>query len=187
MSKQSESEVTRSKAAGAYARLIQLEKAVSVALLVTILIVTFGQVIARFVLHSPFFWTEELARYSYVWLSFVASIFVIAERSHIAIQLFEQRLSSLTRLVVNCFSTLAVIVACLMITTGAYDWLLATSQGRSAALGIPTNLLYGVVFAAFVGMGVHSLIVLVQLFQEHRKGDDATGRSTRAAIGETGL
>lgn len=173
----------------AYLVLVEIEKAVAVILLLAILILTFGQVVARFLFHSPFFWTEELARFSYVWLSFIASVFVVAERSHIAIQLFENRLPRRIRLIVNCFSVVAVIVVCLMISIGSFHWLSETAQGRSSALGIPTGVLYGVVSISFVAMALHSVVVIAQIIRADRRERTQSDeqRRIRMSIGETAL
>jgi TRAP-type C4-dicarboxylate transport system permease small subunit len=39
-------------------------------------------VIARYVFNAPPFWTEELARFCLIWLTFVGAVVVHAERSH---------------------------------------------------------------------------------------------------------
>jgi TRAP-type C4-dicarboxylate transport system permease small subunit len=165
-------------------RLVQFEQVVAVILLVLVLGLTFLQVVARFVFNAPFFWTEELARYSYVWLSFVAAVFVMAEQSHIAIRMFEGILSRRLRLAVNAFAMAAVVVACFTLAIGSFGWLTSNTGGHSAALNIPTVVFYGVVYVSFVAMGLHTSISLAQLLQRYRSGADL--RSV-GKLGETGL
>lgn len=156
----------RSAAGGASALLVGTERAVAVALLVVILVVTFAQVVARFVFDSPFFWTEELARYCYVWLSFVGAVVVTASRTHIAVELFEQRLGRLPRLLLNCFALVAVIATCAVLTVGSWTALLEL-PGSSPALGIPTVVLYGVVYGSFIAMALHAVANLVHIVRSH--------------------
>lgn len=148
-----------------------MERAIAVVLLLVILVVTFAQVVARFVFGSPFFWTEELARYCYVWLSFVGAVVVTANRTHIAVELFEQRLGRVPRLVLNCFGLVAVIATCAVLTIGGWTALLELT-GSSPALGIPTVVLYGVVYGSFIAMALHAAANLVALIRTH----DASSR-----------
>lgn len=169
---------------GFLGRLIKFEQALAVLLLVPVLGLTFLQVVARFVFNAPFFWTEELARYGYVWLCFVAAVFVMAEQSHIAIRLFEGVLSRSLRLTVNAFAMAAVMVACFTLAIGSLGWLISNSGGHSAALNIPTVVFYGVVYVSFVAMGLHTSLNLVQLLQRYRSGADLL---SVGKLGETGL
>lgn len=146
-----------------------LERLAAVGLLVVILTATFAQVVARFVFDSPFFWTEELARYCYVWLSFLGAVVVTASRTHIAVELFEQRLGRLPRLVLNCFGLVAVIVTCAALAIGSWTALLGLT-GSSPALGIPTVVLYGVVYGSFVAMALHAAANLVDIIRSHDAG-----------------
>lgn len=151
---------------------LAVERWTAVALLVLIVILTFAQVIARFVFHSPFFWTEELARYSYVWLSFIASMAVMNTRSHITVELFDSRLSRLGRLIVNCIGYAAVVIAGVLLAVGSLSTVIDRSAGHSPALGIPTSLLYGVVYLAVVVMALHALGAIGRLVADFRAGRD---------------
>lgn len=51
------------------------------------------QIVTRYVFDSPSEWTEEVMRYTYVWIVFLGSSAAIADRSHVAINLFKDALS----------------------------------------------------------------------------------------------
>jgi TRAP-type C4-dicarboxylate transport system permease small subunit len=156
----------------AYDVLVAAEKWAGVLLLLVILVATFGQVVARFVFDSPFFWTEELARYCYVWLSFVGSVYVMSNRSHIVVEVGEEKLGRLPRLALNLFGLGGVVVASLMLAFGSTESLIELSHGASPALGIPTWVFYGVVYVSFIGIAFHAVGGMVRLVLDHRAGDD---------------
>ncbi len=54
-------------------------------LFATLVIVVTWQVVSRLVLNSPSTWSEELAKYCFVWLSLIAAALVFGERGHIAV------------------------------------------------------------------------------------------------------
>jgi TRAP-type transport system small permease protein len=141
--------------------LVAVEKATSVLLLLAVLGLVFAQVIARYVFKAPFFWSDELARYSYVWLSFVAAIFVTAERSHIEIDLLGRVLGPRGNRIVAIAASGLVIVTCLVMVVGSWDWLMTTVRPKSPALRMPMVGLYGVVVFAFGLMAFHKAVELV--------------------------
>lgn len=143
--------------------LVTLEQVASVLLLVTILSLVFGQVIARYVFQSPWFWSDELARYAYVWLSFVSAIFVAARHGHIRIDLINRFLGRRGRLAVEGFAGLVVVATCLFLVHGSWDWLMTNVRPRSPALRLPMVWLYGVVWVAFLTMALHTLVDLIRL------------------------
>lgn len=67
--------------------------AAATAILFTIMVVAVvWQVFTREVTQSPAAWTEELAKYIFVWTSLVGATLVFAERGHIAVTFVVERL-----------------------------------------------------------------------------------------------
>jgi TRAP-type transport system small permease protein len=65
-----------------------IDKAVDVsamALLVSMVIVVFAQVFFRYVVKSAPAWTEEFARYNFVWLVFLGAVAVFRRKAHIVV------------------------------------------------------------------------------------------------------
>jgi len=143
--------------------LVTLEQVAGVLLLVTILSLVFGQVIARYVFQSPWFWSDELARYAYVWMSFIAAVFVAAGRGHIRIDLINRFLGPRGQRLVEILASLVVVGTCLFLVHGSWDWLMTNIRPRSPALRMPMVWLYGVVWAAFLAMALHSLVDLIRV------------------------
>jgi TRAP-type C4-dicarboxylate transport system permease small subunit len=137
------------------------EEVVSVILLATILILMFAQVVARYIFQAPFFWSDELARYCYVWMSFVAGAALIARRGHIRINIINDMLGPRGRAAVDHLATLIVIGTCAYFVLGSWNWLLTTARPTSPALRIPQIWIYGVVWSAFAIMALHATINLI--------------------------
>lgn len=57
--------------------------------LMTILI--FSQVVCRYLLHSPLSWSEELARYLFIWLTFCGASVAFYEDTHIKVSYFVEK------------------------------------------------------------------------------------------------
>jgi TRAP-type transport system small permease protein len=142
--------------------LVTLERVASVLLLLAVLSLMSVQVVARYVFNAPFFWTDELARYCYVWLSFVAAVFLTAERDHIGIDLLDRLLSPRILRAVKILAGLIVIAACLLLVIGSWPWLMTTVRPTSSALRMPLVWLYGVVWVSFIMIAFHTAVNLLR-------------------------
>jgi TRAP-type C4-dicarboxylate transport system permease small subunit len=148
------------------ALLRMIERAIDAAAIVTfsgIFLCVIAQVVFRYAFNSPLTWSEELARYLFIWCAFLGWIVASRRHSHLAMTFVVDRLPRAGRL------TLAVLV---QLATLLFAWLLGT---RGLALvrnnwdvenvAVPFNL--GVVYlieplaAALIAM--YALMALASL------------------------
>ncbi len=66
-------------------------------LLFLLLIVVFLQIFTRFVLLKPLMWTEEVARFCFVWLIFLGASINVRKKAHFSLDLFSSQLNSRSR------------------------------------------------------------------------------------------
>jgi TRAP-type C4-dicarboxylate transport system permease small subunit len=155
--------------------LVRAEKAVIVVLMVAILLLVVAQVVMRFVFQRPLFWSDELARYCYVWLSFIAAVAVTAGRTHIRIDVINYYLGPRGQRLVEMLAGLLVIGTCSVLVVGSWQWLMTTVRPVSPALGLPMVFVYGVVWLAFLAMALHSLVNLALFVTDREEPADAGG------------
>ena len=127
-------------------------------LLLTILLLVVGaQIFARYVLNHSLFWSEELARYLFIYLVFLGAAIVLRREGHIQVSFFVEQLSPRLRRAVAVLGDLlllgfAGIVFTQSVRLAAMVWTVPT-----AALLIPWTLVYlGIV----LGMGAMVLVIL---------------------------
>src|SRR6202043_140295 len=63
------------------------ETVVVVVLVAMLTAVTFAQVCARYVLGDPLIWSEEVARYLFVWVSMIGAALALREGGHFGLDL----------------------------------------------------------------------------------------------------
>ncbi len=143
--------------------LILLEEVVSVALLAMVLGLMFAQVVARYVFEAPLFWSDEMGRYCYVWLAFIASAALVGKRAHIRIDLINRALGPRGQMAVEMLSTVIVIGTCLFLVQGSWAWLMTNVRPTSPALRMPLVYLYGVVWVSYGLMALHATLNLFLL------------------------
>ena len=100
------------------------------------------QVAFRYVLNSPLAWSEELARFSFIWMTFIAGYLAARNADHVAITAIQDRLpnlpSKIVKLATNWASSVffGIVAYCCM-----QQWTLLSSQ-TSSALNIPMSYVY---------------------------------------------
>jgi TRAP-type C4-dicarboxylate transport system permease small subunit len=133
--------------------------------------VVFLQFYTRYVLNDSIGWTEEIARYLLIGVTFVGSIMAMRKGSHIAVEallVFAPREVKHWILVVVDF---VVAVFC-----GAMAWygfeLGNKAPGYMVSVDIPKAWMYWAVAAALAGMTVHAALRFVRRLR--REQPDAT-------------
>jgi len=87
----------------------------SVVLFALLVVIVVWQVFSRQVLNSPSAWTEEAARYTFVWVGLFATALVFSERGHIAVDFVVRKLSHGSQKTIAAFVQLAIIFFALVV------------------------------------------------------------------------
>ncbi|WP_086347878.1 TRAP transporter small permease [Candidatus Enterococcus clewellii] len=134
----------------------------SVLLTVMILVVLY-QVFTRTVLNSPNTVTEELVRFGLVWLSMLASAYVVGKRSHLAVTMLSDHLSgSNKRLLEIVVQVLFLVFAAVIMVFGGWKAVTVTMGQISPSLSIPMGYVYLAVPVSGVIMFIYSLLNLLE-------------------------
>ena len=93
----------------------RLNQGFSVALLVLMVIVTFNQVIFRYVLNNSLDWSEEAARYLFVWTCYIGMSFAMHSGSHLEVTVLRGRLGKNSAKYMAAFSCAVTAIFCLVV------------------------------------------------------------------------
>lgn len=154
--------------------IIRVQQVIAFVLIVVVVGATFLQVVARFIFDSPFAWTDELARFGYVWMTFIAAGAVMGLRSHLTVEVGDKKLPTMVKSAMNIFAMLVVIGCCAALASGSLGMLGDRAGGHSTALGLPLSIFYGVVWVSIILIGFHALVNLIQLIIIMLKPGDST-------------
>jgi len=126
-----------------------------IAISVLMVVVTLAQVIFRYVIEAPLPWSEELARYCFVWIVFLGGAIGLSRGVHLGVDLFVNQLPKrlrtglavLTNAMIACFASAVIYASVPVINMNMLQ--------RSPALGVQMSWIY---IAIPVSMG---LIILI--------------------------
>jgi len=82
---------------------------IMVIILTTMVGLVFGNVVARYVFNSAITWAEEVARFLFVWLTFVGASFGLLKGLHLGMDMVVARLKPRTRSVVECVNAVITL------------------------------------------------------------------------------
>lgn len=122
---------------------------VSIALLMGIMVVNVTwQVFSRYVLGDPSSFTDELARYSMIWLGLLGAAYVSGKNGHLAIDILTAKLQGKSLKYLQLFIHGLVIffgISVLIWGGGNLVFISQLLQQKSATLQVPLSWIYGVV------------------------------------------
>lgn len=121
----------------------------SIALLMGIMVVNVTwQVFSRYVLGDPSSFTDELARYSMIWLGLLGAAYVSGKNGHLAIDILTAKVRGKSLKYLQLFIHGLVIffgISVLIWGGGNLVFISHLLQQKSATLQVPLSWIYGVV------------------------------------------
>lgn len=120
-------------------------------------VVVLLQVIFRYVLNFPLFWTEEFARYCLVWSSLLGSAVAVKRGQHIAVNIFMERFPPSLRRGLTIIALISVAVILTIILWGGIQLVAITRAQISPALRVSMSVPYLAVPVGAALMLLHTI------------------------------
>lgn len=102
----------------------------------------FLNVVLRTFFNSGLTWSEELARYLFVYVTYIGAISAMRSNAHLGVDTLLSRVKPKVQMTLYLISqTLIAVIMCILVQ-GAFKMVLQNTQSRTAALNIPYSVLY---------------------------------------------
>jgi len=113
-------------------------------LIIILFLAVILQVINRFIIQASIPWTEELARYCFIWLSFVGIATGVKRGKHMAVDLLKEKCNPRKRQALEFAADLILFIVFLIVIGYGVDTTRQMMEmgGKSAALGIKKAYIY---------------------------------------------
>jgi TRAP-type C4-dicarboxylate transport system permease small subunit len=142
-----------------FTRFVQLVdracQAVVAALVCAIVAVVFAQVIFRYAVVRPLFWGDELARYLFIWISFLGAAVAMGSRLHYGFDYLMEKSPAALRGVVGILTSLLAVGFFLVCLVYGVQSIAVVSAQRSPALQISMAWVYAALPTGSVLMLLH--------------------------------
>jgi TRAP-type C4-dicarboxylate transport system permease small subunit len=125
------------------------------------------QVVSRYILNRPTSWSEELARYLFVWITFLGSAVVIRKRRHVDVSVLTDRLPPRAAWVVYLIADAAMLFLLGTLTWAGIGMAVVAHRQLSAAMDLPMSIAYA---AMPIGTGLMFIFLTTTMAWEWKHG-----------------
>lgn|SRR5699024_7831275 len=149
-----------------------LEEYILVILSIFTVVVIFSQVVLRYIFSSSLPWSEEIARYAFIWMIYVGVSYGVKRQKHLSVDVITMLFNDRGKIIINIISNILFLIFALVITYYGID-IVGRITRESAALEIPMEYVY---LALVVGMILTSIRLIQNIYKDYIKlknnGDD---------------
>lgn len=150
-----------------------LEEFIIIPLIFAMSIIIFVQVIARYVFGNSLTWSEELARYLFIWLVYFSVSFTARRQKHIRIDAainlypkgFRPILEIISEIIVLAFSVFIAVTGVTVFHK------IAWSGQMSPAIGLPMQFVYAAPMVGMALTAIRQLQCILQKIKELSNGE----------------
>ena len=131
----------------------------------------FFQVLSRFILNAPLAWSEETARYIFIWLIYISAALAVKRQEHIRVEIGLILLKGKARKVAYIITDLIFLVFASFLVKDGYKLVeMLTSHGQlSPAVGFSMNYIYAIIpvgYGLMVLRLVQNIILRIKNFNK---------------------
>lgn len=129
-------------------------------------------VIFRYFLNSPLVWSDELAMFSFIWVSFVGGSMALKTHEYATVNLLMDRLKGRLRTILISLGFAIVLVFLVYFLFYAIPWILSQeiSYQKSTAMQLPMVYPYLSVPVGVLFMTIHALDLFLKSLKPNEQG-----------------
>ncbi len=134
-----------------------------VACLVAMVVMVFGNVVLRYAFNSGILVSEEMARYCFIWLTYLGAMIAMRERGHLGVDTLVRRLPRAGKKACLFASESLMLLVNVLFLVGTYKMHGLQVTNISPVVGISMIWVYGIGYLVAVVMGAFNVLVLWRL------------------------
>ncbi|MCT1903604.1 TRAP transporter small permease [Oceanobacillus sojae] len=147
-------------------RIESIFKYIAVFLMGVIIITVTLQIIAREIVYFPVSWTQEVAKYSFIWMSLIGAALGIRNLSHVSIDVAVSKLPASLQKIVQYFIEASIILFMIILLVQSIRFSLSATGQTSPIMGLPM----GTVYVALIVFSVLSIVFAFEKIVKVKKG-----------------
>ncbi len=116
------------------------------------ILITFAQVIFRYILNSALPWAGEITIFFFIWIIFLGAALTLHKGLHIGVDIFTNFLNKKYKKLILIFTNTLIIIFCGLIIAGSIPLVIDNYTQRSPALEIRLTFIYAVIPISMLAM-----------------------------------
>ena len=128
----------------------------------------FAQVVLRYAFDRPLVWSDELARYLFVWCAFLGWIIAARRRSHLAISVLADRCGPHGRALFGLVASTAAFAFAVLLLGYGIQITARNLDIDTVALFFSFGIVYAIVPLAAFAVGIYAVVDAIAAWQQFR-------------------
>ena len=137
-----------------------------------------AQVGARYLFQHPLTWSEELARYLFVYVTYIGAISAMRANAHLGVDTLISRMKPQVQMVMYIVSQTIIAILMIILVWGSEKMVAQNTASRTAALGIPYSVLYFAGIITGVAIAIMAVINIVHALKNPSEISEIVTMST---------
>lgn len=132
--------------------------------------VVLWQVISRFILLNPSRWSEEIARYIMIWITFLAASIGITKKSHLGLTILVNSFKNdKVKLIFSIFQYSCIILFSLVLCVYGFEYALEGRNQTGMSIMMKMSVVYSVIPISGFFMVINSIENIILEIKDYKK------------------
>lgn len=135
----------------------------------------FLQVVFRYVVGNPLFWSEEISRYAFIWVVFIGASIATKRGSHIGVDYFTALLNDRQRYYLGIVVSVLLLFFCATVVASSVPLIESNLTQKSPAVRITMAYIFLAIPVGFSMMFMYTLEALIDVLSFHKSNRTGFG------------
>lgn len=158
-----------------YGGLLKGIKLLLTVLVTALCIVVFGNVISRYFLHFALAWSDEAARFLFIWVTFLGAILANAKNEHMNLDIVIQKVPAKLGKTILILANIVVLVILAFVLKGGTTITIENLEWMSPAMEISYGMVFSIVPISCVILMLQTLAKLYGIIKSFKTSDSVGG------------
>lgn len=157
---------------GALNRLIHFVEWILVGMFGVMAILVFGNVVLRYGFNSGIVFSEEVARFMFMWLTLIGALIVMKDHGHLGMSSVVSHFGEAGQRICRFLADLMTLICCLLLAHGTWKQMIIGMDDHAPVTGIPMGIIQSALLISSVGMSLVLGYGLWRLVTRRMKADE---------------
>jgi TRAP-type transport system small permease protein len=144
-----------------YNGFLKIIKWAIVALASILVVIVFVNVLGRYFLKIPLAWSDEAARFLFIWLTFLGAILANASNEHMQLDLLVGKMPKKVGQAVRILAYLIIMYILYLLLNGGFTVVIENLNWKSSALEVSYGLVYSIAPLSFVILMLQTAVRII--------------------------
>lgn len=129
----------------------------------------FLNVVLRTFFNAGLTWSEELARYLFVYVTYIGAISAMRANAHLGVDTLISRMKPQIQMLMYIISQTIICILMLILVRGSMKMVMQNTASKTAALGIPYSVLYFAGIITGISIAIMAVLNIIHALKIHLK------------------